>query len=252
MCRKKAQKHPACITRTREKTGKTGDETQSVYISDNTTEERKRLTMDFITKNWQYIFSNATSKAVEIAQKTGFFYDVEDFRQEILAFLAMRAYRYDHRKAKPVTFIEVCMQSAKKNIIRNIYRKKKRFVYDAEPLEGMQASFYEDNSFKEDITDYINGLPFPQQDICRDFFLMGINTRTIGKKFQIPKENIMPIIRQAMKPFAESIGIRTQESDGSTDGAATAAEGDQDTPKVEKVLPDPDFTTDPGGSSTEM
>ena len=103
-----------------------------VYISSNIPQlsEKEQKTMEFFENNWQYIQSNAAAKAVEIATKTGRLADIEDFKQEILLFLVRRGYRFDQEKGQATTFIEVCMDSARKNIIRNIYRKRKRFIID--------------------------------------------------------------------------------------------------------------------------
>ncbi len=90
--------------------------------------------MDFITRHMTYVMQCANCRAIEIAETTGRFGDVEDFRQEILMYLVRLAPAYNPGRGKPSTFISMMAVTAKKRILRRLRRTKNRIITDAIPL----------------------------------------------------------------------------------------------------------------------
>ena len=90
--------------------------------------------MDFINKHLQYVEQCAFCRAIEIAEITGRFAEVEDFKQDILVWLLRREGSYDPRRGKPSTFISMTAATAKKRILRRLRRAKNRIIADAVPL----------------------------------------------------------------------------------------------------------------------
>lgn len=210
-----------------------------IFCNDGTPEkESKETDTIFFNKNYSYIHATATAKAVEIAKKTGI-KDVEDFRQDLLAFLAARVKHYKPHRGAPATFIELCLESGKKNIIRNIYRKRKKYILDATSL-GDAPDIIDERlaaSRRQEFAEFIQLLDQPAREICEGYFLNGAKIGDISRRIKIRQSVIRDVIRDAMRPLAESLGIRP-------DGPA-AAEG-------QKVLPTDRFGIKSGGSSREM
>ena len=159
---------------------------------------------DFWKKNLSYIMSNATAKAVEIAQKTGRFSDVEDFRQMILIFMSKRTGRYNSQKSTPETYIEVCMESAKKNILRDFYRKRRKEVETC-PLENADATA--EDGYRLDILEYIESLSEPAREICKLYFVDALSIKTISARLGLRRREVSELLRSSMRPLAESLGI---------------------------------------------
>ena len=90
--------------------------------------------MDFLTKHMAYAEQCAQCRAIEIAELTGRFGDVEDFKQEILVALVKAAPNYKASRGRPSTFISMAATSAKRKILRKLRRNKQRIITDAIPL----------------------------------------------------------------------------------------------------------------------
>ena len=90
--------------------------------------------MDFLTKHMAYAEQCAQCRAIEIAELTGRFGDVEDFKQEILVHLVKTAPKYKASRGRPSTFISMAATSAKRKILRKLRRNKSRIINDAIPL----------------------------------------------------------------------------------------------------------------------
>lgn len=90
--------------------------------------------MDFIEKHLKYAEQCAFCRAIEIAEITGRFSEIEDFKQDILVWLLRRAKSYDPTRGKPLTFISMTAATAKKRILRRLRRAKNRIFTDAIPL----------------------------------------------------------------------------------------------------------------------
>ena len=192
--------------------------------------------VDFWDRNYDYILSNATAKAVEIAQKTGKYSDVEDFRQMILIFMWKRVGRYKKEISAAKTFIEVCMESAKKNIIRDFFRKKKKEI-ETVRLDGFieQNSADEKRNHVADIVEFIENLPDQEKEICRMYLLDDLTIQAIARERKCQRKVISAVLRRSLLPLAVSLGV-----EGRTLGV------------LEKVLPEAPFGGDPGGSSPKL
>ena len=90
--------------------------------------------MEFIEKHLAYAEQCAFCRAIEIAEITGRFSEIEDFKQDILVWLLRRAKSYDPQRGKPSTFISMTAATAKKRILRRLRRAKNRIFDDAIPL----------------------------------------------------------------------------------------------------------------------
>ena len=180
---------------------------------------------DFFEENYEYILSHATVKAIEIARKTGMFSDIEDFRQDLYCFLAKRIRHYRPGKGAPNTFIAVCFESAQKNILRNIYRKKRRFVMDAIPLENAAPITAIVNATPEEFQEFIATLTQPARNICRAILIENQPLPDVSKFYHLPQQEILTIIREAMAPFARMIGI----SDTGRDSGGDHSQGTPET-----------------------
>jgi len=90
--------------------------------------------MDFVEENMDYILQCAECRAVEIAEQTGLFRDVEDFKQEVVVLILRRAHSFDPRRGKPATFISMLAKTAQRRILRRLRRSKNRMIRDAVPL----------------------------------------------------------------------------------------------------------------------
>ncbi len=91
--------------------------------------------MSFIEENWQYIRETAEARAVEIAVKTRCFHDVPDYMQDMFLFLCRRVSQYDPGRSMPKTFINMCLQSAKVNITKRMFRQKNILIKQAMETE---------------------------------------------------------------------------------------------------------------------
>lgn len=163
--------------------------------------------MDFFTEHYDYIFATANAKAVDIVRKTGL-NDLEDFRQEIFVFLFRRLDKYDAAKGAPHTFIDVCMESARKNIIRNIYRaKKKNHILDAVPIESVEEPAAADARSHRlaDMQEYIQALPAPIRTICLDYFINGVTLPAIARRHRQTLQQVMEDIRSAMGGYIDEL-----------------------------------------------
>ena len=82
--------------------------------------------MNFIEQHYEYIHATANANAVQIARATGLWTDVDDLRQDLITALIAKTPKYDERKSKPTTFISMCLNSAKKDLLAALYADKRR------------------------------------------------------------------------------------------------------------------------------
>lgn len=187
----------------------------TVYIKESSPDEEKEdQILDFFEKNYEYIFASATVKALDVAKKTDMPNDIEDFRQEVLIFLARRIKHYNPAKGAVKTFIEVCAESARKNLIRNIHRRK----INIEKQDDMTIinSIPQPESIVPDLDDYINALPEPARTMCHQFFREDLPVRLIGRRFAITSDDVVSQIRQHMAAFAAEHGVTGKGTTGRT------------------------------------
>ena len=180
-----------------------------------------------IEDNWAYIQATATAKAVEIAQCTGRMADVDDFRQDMLAYLVRRADRYDPRRARAKTFINMLLHYGKRDLLRRMYRLKRivRINTVELPPEQEMALIDDRGSTGCDIAEFIEALPAPIGTVCRQIVLQGIPAGTVARKLGRSKEEIIALVRRAMRPIAAQIGIKAAAvSTPARQAAATGAE----------------------------
>lgn len=85
------------------------------------------------------IKATATAKAVEIARHSGRMSDVEDFTQDVLCYLIERAGQYNSKRSQPKTFINMILTYAKKDLLRRMYRMKRRTIIKTVELHQTQA-----------------------------------------------------------------------------------------------------------------
>ena len=180
--------------------------------------------MDIIKDNWQYIQATAQSKAVEIAQHVKRIGDIEDFTQDLLLFLLKRAKRYRPDRGQPKTFINMILTFGQKDMIRRMFRNKRRVNYCTVSLEqGHAARIRNGDSFDGREIDYhIESLPEPDREICRAYVLDRISIRKIAIMTGREAQEIERTIKKAMQPIAVRLGIRAALRSGEVteDGAA--------------------------------
>ena len=200
MCKNEA-KTAAGIAHTRE--GNT-----SAYISSDI--QSAGIDMKLLEDNWDYIKATAAAKAVEIARHSGRMSDVEDFTQDVLCYLVEHADQYNPKRSQPKTFINMILTYAKKDLLRRMYRMKRRTSIKTVELHQTQAEniIDEDNTIPADIADFISSLQEPIRTISRQVVMQGISAGIVARKQDKSKDEILAMIRRAMRPFAASIGIR--------------------------------------------
>ena len=166
--------------------------------------------MKLLEDNWDYIKATATAKAVEIARHSGRMSDVEDFTQDVLCYLIERAGQYNPKRSQPKTFINMILTYAKKDLLRRMYRMKRRTITKTVELHQTQAENIIDecSTVSADVAEYISTLQEPDRSICRQVVLQGISAEIVARKQDKSKDEILAMIRRAMRPFAASIGIR--------------------------------------------
>lgn len=211
--------------------------------------------MQLINENLEYIRATATAKAVEIASYTGRWQETEDYKQEIILFFIVRSKHYDKRRGQFSTFVNMVMRSAQKDILRRMYRHKRQTINNAVELEKIENKIADSsrNETAEDLRDYIdNQLSGEDQEICRAAFIDGDNITTLAKRKARNRLEIAEKIRQAMRPFAESIGIHTSAGQMTDHQQSDATQTTPTTPEGQKVLPKPDFGGYHRGSSRNL
>lgn len=90
--------------------------------------------MTFFEKHFEYINATATARAVEIATITGR-YDIDDYKQEMFLYLVRQMDNYKSDRSSPHTYINMVITSAKRIVIRSMYRNKNRIISQAKALE---------------------------------------------------------------------------------------------------------------------
>lgn len=202
--------------------------------------------MKLFENNWDYIRATAAAKAVEIARHAGRMSDVEDFTQDVLFYFVAHADQYDPKRSQPKTFINMILTYAKKDLLRRMYRMKRRAWIKTIKLHQTEAESIIDDSTTtaEDIADYIEALQEPERTLCRQVIVQGISIGIVARKQGKSKDKILSLIREAMRPIAKQIEIRAaKESDGrptepppspaprrSAEGAGGASVGSSDNP----------------------
>ena len=171
--------------------------------------------MKLLEDNWDYIRATATAKAVEIARHSGRMSDVEDFTQDVLCYLVERADQYNPKRSQPKTFINMVLTYAKKNMLRRMYRMKRRTnVKTVELPKALAESIIDERStITTDAAEFIDTLPEPMRTISRQVVMQGISAGIVARQQGKSKDEILGMIRQAMRPFAASIGIRAGDCD---------------------------------------
>lgn len=166
--------------------------------------------MKLFENNWDYIRATAAAKAVEIARHAGRMSDVEDFTQDVLFYFVSHADQYDPKRSQPKTFINMILTYAKKDLLRRMYRMKRRAGIKTIELHQTEAESIIDDcsTAAEDIADFIEALQEPERTLCRQVIVQGISAGIVARKQGKSKDEILAMIRRAMRPFAASIGIR--------------------------------------------
>ena len=172
--------------------------------------------MNLIEDNWKYIQATTAAKAVEIAKKIGRMSDIEDLKQEVLFYLIKAEKRYDPTRSQPKTFINMILTYAQKNLLRRMYRMKRRVNITTVDLQTVQVDqLLAPSSTTADIGDFIEILPEPDRTICRQMILDGISAGIIARRQGKSKDELLAMVREAMRPIAVQIGIRAaRQSDG--------------------------------------
>lgn len=172
--------------------------------------------MNLIEDNWTYIQATATAKAVEIARHFGRLSAIEDLQQEILYYLVRAEKRYNPERSQPKTFINMILTYAKKDLLRRMYRMKRRTNIMTVDLQSIPADQIIDqsNTATADIEEFIPTLPEPERTICSQVIIDGISAGIVARKQGRSKDEILSMIREAMRPIAVQIGIRAARTDG--------------------------------------
>lgn len=91
--------------------------------------------MGFVEQHWDYINQTASVHAIEIATLTRRWMYLEDYKQEMIIYLVKNANKYNAKKSKPATFINMVLHSSKSSIIRHHYRHKNQIIDGARNID---------------------------------------------------------------------------------------------------------------------
>ena len=202
----------------------------TAYIS---AQQTTGFLMDLLSDNWEYIQATAAAKAVEMARHSGRMSEIEDFTHDVIQYLIEHAEHYNPRRSQPKTFINMILTYAKKDLLRKMYRMKRRTILQTVELKEAESLTKEENSKSYDIVEFITILPEPIRTITRQVVIEGISAGIIARQHKKRKDEILEMIREVMRPLAIQIGIRTAVSDGAD-------------PRTET---DPDPREDPQGTT---
>lgn len=186
--------------------------------------------ISLIEDHLEYVRATATAKAVEIGQHTGRLADIEDYKQEIFCYLIEHIEQYDSLRSQPKTFINMIIRFAKKEILRRLYRQKRRVCIEAVTIEPFEMTIIDErtNNYAE-IAEFIETLSEPDRTICYDLFIQGYPTGIVARRFGRNKAELLMIVRQALRPLADRFGIKDYYSratnDGENNGQITNADG---------------------------
>lgn len=77
----------------------------------------------FYEKHREYIDSCTEVRSIEIANFTGRYSDVDDYRQEIRLYIFQKITQYQPKHAKPHTFINLLAVTAKRKMLRRLRKE---------------------------------------------------------------------------------------------------------------------------------
>ena len=105
---------------------------------------------------------------------------------------------------------------AKKDLLRRMYRMKRRAGIKTIELHQTEAESIIDDcsTAAEDIADFIEALQEPERTLCRQVIVQGISAGIVARKQGKSKDEILSLIREAMRPVAKQIGIRAAAVEG--------------------------------------
>ena len=148
--------------------------------------------MTFIEEHFDYIYKTANIKAVEIARATGMWQEVDDFRQDLISAIITRMSCYDSTKSTPKTFISMCLGSAKKNLLNNLFCDKRRVQMKSCALEDD----YEERQEAATVSlypDECDSLPPNLCAICKAI-LSGQTVSAVARSLGVPRLRIIRAI----------------------------------------------------------
>lgn len=146
---------------------------------------------NLVETNYEYIHATAEAKAVEIARATGMFADVEDFRQDLIMALVVQADSYNPDRATQRTFISVCINNAKKDLLKRLFTNKRKANMHGEEIneEHHEAK----QNVCSPIPEELKHLPERLQRICLNI-LCGMSITETARAQGITKRDVRQAI----------------------------------------------------------
>lgn len=155
-----------------------------------------------VETNYEYIHATAEAKAVEIAKATGMFADVEDFRQDLIMALIAQAGSYNPDRATQRTFISVCLNNAKKDLLKRLFTNKRRANMYGEEINEEQHEAKQ--NVCRSIPEELKHLPERLQRICMDI-LCGMSITETARDQGITKRDVRQAIFNEVPECLENL-----------------------------------------------
>ena len=87
--------------------------------------------MSFFRKHQEYIQACVKVRAIEVADFTHCYSDVDDYFQEMIVYCLRYADKYNPNRSTPHTFINRLSLSAKAQLLRHLNRRKNTIISQA-------------------------------------------------------------------------------------------------------------------------
>lgn len=160
------------------------------------------MTPAILEQHYNDLHRGATVHAVAVAKATGAWGEVDDFRQDLIAAVCSRVRGYDPAKASPKTFIEVCLASAKRDLLAAMYADKRRVAISGQAigaeLEGAQAPHV-----AATVPDYVDGMPERLAGICTDI-LSGYSAVETAKRRGVTPRDVARAVTVEARAYAHA------------------------------------------------
>ena len=176
--------------------------------------------MKILEDNWDYIQATARAKAVEIALYSGRRGDVDDFTQDLLCFLVKRVDRYNPCRSNPKTFISMILTYAKKDLLRRMYRIKRRAAIETVELSSDLMDFLivpDYNSTRMEIREFIFALPSPDRQIADQILLQRQSIESVARQNGVSRQEILDQLRDSLRPLADLLGVKSDDNKKQSD-----------------------------------
>ncbi len=154
--------------------------------------------------DWKRIISRA---AVLARQYKGYGMDEDDVAAEIFLLLVRRKGRFDESRSSWNTFLNVTINYAMREFLRNFAKYNARVVlYDPQAIQDY-VDFDEDLfDMKVDLENAIKKcLDVDEQELCQKYFIEGYSVKELadGKDAKLIKKRLKSVVSKLRREFAE-------------------------------------------------